>query len=300
MAKKTKEGNLKMLILQGVPASGKTTWAREFTKKKKNWVIVSRDALKEVAGGCIGVNQTAYVNQLMKFSIMSAFERNLNVVVDEMNLDKKELGLLGDIASDYNAEIDYKFFRISLPDALERNANRTDKHISADKIKELYREYFPEEYKYYNTDHRRIMKPNPSLPPAVICDIDGTVALRNGRYVFDIPKAIEDTFDPRMQRLLSLLEKAGVEVIFLSGREDTEECREVTERWLDMHGFGHCKLFMRPKGDSRCDDEVKHCLWQTQIAPKYDIVAVFDDRDCVVGMWRQLGLLCNQVYYGNF
>lgn len=300
MKTKTKNNRQKMVILQGVPASGKTTWAREFTKKKKNWVIVSRDALEEASGGCKGVNQNGYVNQLVKFSIMSAFERGLNVIIDGMNLDGDEVKLLQDIAKDYGAEVERREFRISLPDALERNAKRTDKHISADKIRELYREYIPEEYKYYNTDHRRIMNPNPDLPPAVICDIDGTVALRNGRYVFDNQKAIEDTFDPRMKRLLTLLEKSGVEVIFLSGREETEECREVTERWLAIHGFGHCKLFMRPKGDGRGDEDVKYNLWHTLVAPNYDVVAVFDDRDCVVEMWRSLGLLCNQVYYGNF
>ncbi len=291
---------LKMLILRGVPASGKTTWAKQFTKKRKNWVIVSRDALEEAAGGCNGVNQTGYVNQLVKFSIMSAFERGLNVIMDGMNLDGNEVQTLYSIAYDYHASAECKDFTLSLPEALERNARRTDKRISADRIREMYREYFPDEYRYHNTDHRKILKPNTELPPAVICDIDGTVALKNGRYIFDVPKAIEDIFDPRMQRLLHMLEKAGVEVIFLSGREDTEECRDVTERWLDMHGFGHCMLFMRPKGDARGDEEVKRELYETLVAPKYDVAAVFDDRDCVVKMWREIGLLCNQVYYGNF
>lgn len=40
----------KMIVLQGCPASGKSTWAKEFIKDKPNWVIVSRDEIREGTG----------------------------------------------------------------------------------------------------------------------------------------------------------------------------------------------------------------------------------------------------------
>ena len=39
-----------MIVLQGCPASGKSTWAKEFIKDKPNWVIVSRDEIREGTG----------------------------------------------------------------------------------------------------------------------------------------------------------------------------------------------------------------------------------------------------------
>lgn len=39
-----------IVVLQGVPASGKTSWAKEFVKNKKDWVIVSRDSIRESRG----------------------------------------------------------------------------------------------------------------------------------------------------------------------------------------------------------------------------------------------------------
>jgi hypothetical protein len=57
---------------------------------------------------------------------------------------------------------------------------------------------------------------------------------------------------------------------------------------------------MRTEGDHRSDDIVKKEIYEKRIAPWYDVVAVFDDRDKVVKMWRDLGLLCCQVYYGDF
>ena len=57
---------------------------------------------------------------------------------------------------------------------------------------------------------------------------------------------------------------------------------------------------MRSKGDHRSDTEVKKEIYDKYIKDKYNILCVFEDRDKVVKMWRDEGLLCNQVYYGDF
>lgn len=40
----------KILVLQGPPASGKSTYARELAEDDWNWVIVNRDSLREGRG----------------------------------------------------------------------------------------------------------------------------------------------------------------------------------------------------------------------------------------------------------
>lgn len=40
----------KILCLMGPPASGKSSYAREFIKGKTDWVIVNRDSLRESRG----------------------------------------------------------------------------------------------------------------------------------------------------------------------------------------------------------------------------------------------------------
>ena len=64
--------------------------------------------------------------------------------------------------------------------------------------------------------------------------------------------------------------------------------------------FPDQQLFMRKKDDYRQDAIVKKELYEEHIKDKYYVEAVFDDRDQVVNMWREEGLLCCQVYYGNF
>jgi hypothetical protein len=60
------------------------------------------------------------------------------------------------------------------------------------------------------------------------------------------------------------------------------------------------KLFMRKTGDIRSDDIVKREIYETHIKPEWNVVCVLDDRQRVVDMWREIGLTCLQVDYGDF
>lgn len=69
-----------------------------------------------------------------------------------------------------------------------------------------------------------------------------------------------------------------------------------------MHGIEETiELHMRRTGDERPDAVVKRELFERCVQPAYDVVAVFDDRNSVVAMWREeLGLTVFQVAEGNF
>lgn len=57
---------------------------------------------------------------------------------------------------------------------------------------------------------------------------------------------------------------------------------------------------MRGVDDLRNDAIVKKELAERYILPMYNVRGVFDDRDRVVKMWRELGLTCYQCAYGSF
>lgn len=57
---------------------------------------------------------------------------------------------------------------------------------------------------------------------------------------------------------------------------------------------------MRPAGDTRNDAVIKEEIYQAEIAGKYNVEFVLDDRDRVVDKWRELGLKCLQVAKGAF
>jgi hypothetical protein len=139
------------------------------------------------------------------------------------------------------------------------------------------------------------------LPNVIICDIDGTLALMGDRDRYD-PSTGEDLLNDPIANMLLVYNNQTVlpvDLILMSGRED--KYRKLTEDWLHRHGITHYKAFyMRKTGDFRKDYVVKKELYERYIKGTYDVLFVLDDRDQVVKMWRESGLTCLQVAYGNF
>lgn len=137
-----------------------------------------------------------------------------------------------------------------------------------------------------------------TLPKAIICDIDGTLAHMNGRSPYDPTRYHEDNIDPVIQDIVNRYRKDGFFIIICSGRDDTY--REVTAQWLAKHGILHDGLLMRKGGDRRNDAIIKREVYDEHIKDRFDIYFVLDDRDRVVAMWRDLGLKVLQVAPGDF
>lgn len=101
---------------------------------------------------------------------------------------------------------------------------------------------------------------------------------------------------------MTALVNAGADVWIWSGR--SAEVMEQTKAWLqdNLSGYSEdCELCMRLEGDFTPDEELK-AAWLDGLSA-YDrrrLVAVFDDRDKVVAMWRSKGVACFQVAPGGF
>lgn len=141
--------------------------------------------------------------------------------------------------------------------------------------------------------------------PAIIVDVDGTVAdMGKGqpgrRGPFDWDRVGEDQPIWPVISLVRILRRAGLVVLFVSGRSDV--CFIPTLGWLSRHGAGYADdlFFMRKDGDFRPDEIVKEEIYRERIEPHWDVRFVLDDRNKVVRMWRSLGLTCLQVADGDF
>ena len=136
------------------------------------------------------------------------------------------------------------------------------------------------------------------MAKVVIVDIDGTVAHRTNRGPFEYEKVLHDMPDKNVIEVVNALWQAGNRIVFLSAREDW--CFNDTYTWLTHNCPPFIKLYMRKSGDFRRDSEVKKEIYEDLIKPNYDVLCVLDDRNQVVDMWRELGLTCLQVNYGDF
>ncbi len=154
------------------------------------------------------------------------------------------------------------------------------------------------------------------MRPLYIFDLDGTIVLidhrreilsdkedgqRWRRFYAACDKDLPNT--PVITILHSLL-VTGAEIRFFSGR--SAEVREKTVAWLAEHTklLTHeieGALTMRDEGDYTQDDILKRQWLDAMSAEdRSRLICIFDDRDKVVKMWRDAGLTCLQVAYGDF
>lgn len=137
---------------------------------------------------------------------------------------------------------------------------------------------------------------------AIICDLDGTLALIGDRDPFN-PKTLDaDELNNPVANILEVYAHQKlfkIQIIFVTGR--FEKYRKQTEGWLKKHDITSYLLFMRKDEDFRKDIVYKKEIYQTHIQKDYEVLFVLEDRDQTVKMWRQeLGLTCLQVAYGAF
>jgi hypothetical protein len=153
------------------------------------------------------------------------------------------------------------------------------------------------------------------MKPLYIFDLDGTLALIEHRRHLLEPGDRErwDRFhaacdqDPPNRPVIATMEalrRNGADIWIFSGRNAA--MREKTIAWLTAHtSFTpdelELALHMRQVGDYTEDDAMKR-LWleRTLLEDRERLVAVFDDRDRVVAMWRAEGVPCFQVAPGDF
>lgn len=301
----------KLLILVGAPGSGKSTFARYFIRTEDNWVRVNRDDFRLMQFGdtLMSPFYEEHITKMVEASVITLLKNHTNVIIDATN---SSLRTLEDMVRTYTeyADISFKVFDLSVEELVKRCDKRyeqTGKFIPKSAIEKHVTQLQYTKEKFDFKPIPRTVKEatltytaqDSTLPKAVICDLDGTLSLLNGRDPYDASSADEDLLNVPVARVLQMAKAQGYKVILLSGREQLY--REPTERFLSKYQIAYDLLLMRTTNDYRKDNIIKKELFQQEIAGKYFIEFLLDDRNQVVDMWRKdLQLPCFQVNYGDF
>jgi len=148
------------------------------------------------------------------------------------------------------------------------------------------------------------------MKPLYIFDIDGTLAdLRHRLHLIKQKSPDWDAFhssvmsDAPIPSTISTLQMLAefCDIWYFTGRMET--CRDYTEMWLKAHvqGWSNPNVTMRAKDDTRPDYVIKQEMLDNMLdVDRRRLVAVFDDRQKVVQMWRANNITCYQVDNGNF
>lgn len=289
---------LKVFITRGLPAAGKSTWARKMLEEYPNaYKRINRDDLRIMLdNGKWSGDREKFVVKVQSALILLALEEKRHVIIDDCNLAPSNLARIENLVRG-KAEVEVvDFTNVSVDECIARDQKRAN-YVGEAVIKKMWRQWLVPR----NAQTIKLQADN-GLPEAIICDIDGTLALCNGRDPYDVSRAMDDVCN---DAIVDILVDAGggalaehVTIILVSGRE--EKFRQITSEWLQSKFIPYDRLFMRPTDDKRRDDIVKKEIYERDIAQNWQVKFVIDDRQRVVDMWRSLGLVCLQCDYGDF
>jgi predicted kinase len=289
--------NKQIIVTVGVPASGKSTWAKNFVKENPSYVKVERDdfryGMKDIS---IGDRQFEnFITELQYKAIHIALNNKYDVIVSDTNCNGKYLKILLEEFK-CKADVTLKFFTDSLETCYERDANR-ERSVGKDVIDRMFKgyqdvhneffenNYFPkQEFIYSSTPF------NENLNDCIIVDLDGTLAHANGkRGYYEWKKVGMDDVDYDVCEIVNSSVRYGNKIIFLTGRSN--ECYQETKEWLEKYIYtDDFLLLMRDSKDFRPSTIVKKELYEKFVKGTFNTIFALDDKEDVCEMWRSLGI----------
>lgn len=291
----------KIIILRGLPASGKSLWAKKFIKDNPNYIRVNKDDIRAMMSGEWSKDKERLVIEIRDSVIRDALIHGKSIIVDDTNFNTQHIEDIEELSRQVNYDLmdedlfgfEVKEFNTPVWECIERDSKR-ENPVGAKVIWKMYNQYLA------HAEHEKKSKwlQQKGKPKVLIVDIDGTLAHMNNRTPYDYTKVKNDFCDVFIKDIVEKYDKDGFLILIVSGREDS--CYDETKRWLYENDIPYDRLFMRKTEDKRSDDIIKKEIYENEIEPFYSVFFCLDDRDRVVKLWRSLGLKCLQVEFGSF
>lgn len=291
-----------MVILRGIPASGKSFFARNWVDEDPDWrVRINRDdTRKMVVNKFHGLSrhQEGTITQLAEAHAHRALRSQLSVIIDNTSLRASDVKDWYKIANEYDIPVRVVDIDTPIEECIKRDSER-GKKVGETVIRDFAKRYIrkgkfpPVPENNRDRPEGKAYTPNPSLPKAIWLDLDGSIAERVHdaapkpiRGPFDESRVGEDAVVEHVRDVVQILHESGYKIVIMTGR--TDACKAESEEWLHRHGVPYDDIFMRKSGDQRKDSIAKEEMFWENVAPKYDIRFAMDDRQQVVDHTREV------------
>lgn len=236
------------------------------------------------------------VSSIKKNMAEEAINRGYDIVVDNMNLNPKEILFWKDMVKmanmdpdGYQYEIEFKDFFIPLEECIRRDAMRPNP-IGEKVIRETWKRYKHFIQTTGVENYVNNLRKYTGKPKCIVIDMDSTMCFNTTKRPWFGDGAAEgminDVPNTGMCDMIRQLQEDFV-IVVATGRDTTQE--EVTKQWLAKQGINPDEFYFRTKGDFRKGVVVKKEQIEA-ILEKYDIVAIFEDCEPIVNMYREMGL----------
>lgn len=133
----------KLIICRGIPASGKTFWAKQWVlEDPEHRVRINQDDIRLMLGKYWVPKREPLVQYIQEEALIEALTQGYDIVIDNTNLNKKVLDNYHSLViANGNHTIEYKdFFDTPLSVCIERDKTR-DPQVSEKVIRNFYNNY---------------------------------------------------------------------------------------------------------------------------------------------------------------
>lgn len=273
----------KLILLRGLPASGKSTRAKEIVEGGGNFIRLNRDLIREM----LHFNKWSHKNEGLTVNAEKHLAReflneDVNVIIDDCNLSGSHKDMWRAVADKYSAKFEIVDLTYIHPyECVKRDIDRGTK-VGNNVIMNMALQY-------------ELYKPKKGY---IICDLDGTLCDITHRLEFvkgegkkdwksffwHIP---EDKLKLDTYKKLCSYSEEGYDIVFVSARPQDYE--DITVKWLNKHlgALPWETLIMRRAGDIRDDVDVKRDILNRFFKDRSLIHKVIDDRPRVVKVWQE-------------
>src|SRR5581483_7726503 len=159
-----------IILLKGLPGSGKSYWCREYMKEHSDTVRTNKDDLRAMMHSSMhSKGKEKEVLAVRDFIVGQSLELGKDVLIDDTNFASKHLERMEELAAKFNATVEVKSFEhVPLETCIEQDLKRLDS-VGERVIRRMYNQYLKPKTPTIEHNHM--------LPNAIIVDLDGTLAL---------------------------------------------------------------------------------------------------------------------------
>lgn len=144
----------KIILCRGIPGSGKTTWAKQWVLEDlEHRVRFNNDDIRNMLGKYWVPSREDLVKDLNYAFLINSMSYGFDVVIDNMNLNPKELKYYNKVLDNWNDpkgivfdavkpkySLEFKDFFIPLQDCIERDSKRPNP-VGEEVIRKTYEKY---------------------------------------------------------------------------------------------------------------------------------------------------------------
>lgn len=132
---------MKVIILKGIPASGKSTYAKTWVNEDPTKrVRINNDDIRDMLGPYWIPQREHLVNNLWKNILTESLKLQHDVIIDNMNLSSRVENQIFMLLKDFDVDIETRIFHTPIEECIKRDKNRV--HSVGEKvIREIYNKY---------------------------------------------------------------------------------------------------------------------------------------------------------------